>query len=261
MFRGNAIFKGTLLHRRYHPRRHELSYSVADVLVEVGKLEELNRTSWFLGYNSRRLLTISDRNHGPGDGTPIAVHVRGLIGRLRLPVPVSRVFMLCYPSLLGRVFNPLTVYFALAEDGRWLAVIYEVHNTFGQRHCYVMAVEEGAGHRARKCFYVSPFNGVEGEYRFGVERHGKHLRLNIALFEQGRLKLAARFEGVEQPLTDAAVLGALLRLVVQPFKVVAAIHWEALKLYLKGLRPTARPAHAAFSTSQVRSGKVEAFKP
>ena len=123
MFTGNAIFKGKLMHRRYRPKRHELAYQVADVLVDVDQLESLNRSSRLIGYNRRRLFSIDDRNHGPGDGTPIAQHVRGLMETLKLAEPVSRIFMLCYPSVLGKVFNPLTVYFGLAADGRWLAVV------------------------------------------------------------------------------------------------------------------------------------------
>lgn len=250
MFSGNAIFKGSLMHRRYLPTRHELSYQVADVLVDVEQLEQLNEKSWLFGYNRRRLFSIDDKNHGPGDGTQIARHVRGLMGGLKLAAPIARIFMLCYPAVLGKVFNPITVYFGLAADGRWLGVVYEVSNTFGQRHSYVLPVFDGAAHRAEKCFYVSPFNGVEGEYHFSIERQPNHLRLNIALFEQGRLKLAARFEGQEEPLSDTALLRGLARLALQPIKILAAIHWEAMKLYLKGLRPTPRPAHARFVATQ-----------
>ncbi len=241
MFIQNAIFKGKLLHRRYQPLRHELSYQVADVLVDVERLEELNQSSWLIGHNRRRLFSIIDKNHGARDGTSIAQFARAQFEGLKLSDHVERIFMLCYPAVLGKVFNPLTVYFGIAKDGRWLGVIYEVSNTFGESHSYVLPVVEGASHRAEKCFYVSPFNKVEGEYHFSVDRQRDYLRLNIALFEHGKLKLAARFEGNEEPLTDRALVGGLLRLLVQPLKVVTAIHWQAMKLYLKGLRIAPRP--------------------
>jgi uncharacterized protein len=261
MFRGNAIFSGRLMHRRYRPTRHELSYQVADVLLDVDKLEELNHSSWLFGYNRRRLFSIDDRNHG--DGQPIAAHVRALMQGLELQEQVSQIFMLCYPAVLGKVFNPITVYFGLAADGRWLAVVYEVNNTFGQRHSYVLPVADGAAHRVDKCFYVSPFNNVEGEYRFSVERQMEHLRLNIALFEQGRLKMLARFAGRETSFSDGALLHGLARLALQPLKVLAAIHWEAFKLYLKGLRPQARPGHARFDVTQhtLATSKFRELKP
>jgi uncharacterized protein len=249
MFAGPAIFSGTLMHRRYQPMRHGLSYQVADVLLDVDQLEQMNTTSWLFGYNRKRLFSIHDKNHGPGDGTAIAKHVRDLMQGLDLEEPIARIFMLCYPAVLGRVFNPITVYFGLAKDGQWQAVVYEVNNTFGQRHSYVLPVSDGTGHKTEKCFYVSPFNNVEGEYRFNVERRLRHLRLNIALFEQGKLKMAARFEGNETALTDTALLRGLLRLTLQPMKVWAAIHWQALQLFFKGLRPTIRPGHPRFAAS------------
>lgn len=249
MFTENAIFKGKLTHRRYLPVRHELAYEVADVLVDVDKLDELNSSLRLIGHNRRRLFSIDDRNHGLSDGTSIAVHLRKLFATLKLDTPINRIFMLCYPAVLGKVFNPLTVYFGIGADGRWLGVIYEVSNTFGQRHAYVLAVDDDNRQRAEKGFYVSPFNKVEGEYRFNIERTAGALRLNIALFEQGKLKFAARFEGRETPLTDRALFNGLMRLALQPLKVLVAIHWEALKLYLKGLRPTPRPAHAAYATT------------
>jgi len=249
MFKGNAIFKGKLLHRRYLPLRHELTYHVTDVLVDVDQLNVINQSSWLIGYNRRRLFGIDDCNHGPGDGTSIAKYVRGLIEQLALVEPVERIYMLCFPAVLGKVFNPLTTYFGLAKNGKWLAVVYEVSNTFGQRHAYAMQVEEGQEHKADKCFYVSPFNGIEGEYRFSVQRQADFLRQNITLFEHGQLKLVARFDGHEQALTDLALLRAALSLILQPLKVMAAIHWQALKLYFKGLRVTARPAHARFAAT------------
>ncbi len=250
MFSGNAIFKGTLLHRRYQPCRHELNYTVADVLIDVDQLEALNGNAWLMGYNRNRLFSITDKNHGPGDGTGIAIHVRDLLKRLELDEPIDRIYMLCYPAVLGKAFNPLTVYFGLAADGRWLAVVYEVNNTFGERHSYVLPVGSDTDQRADKQFFVSPFNEVAGEYHFSVVRQPGHLRLNIALFQHSQLILAARFEGVETPLTDGGLLRGLFLLALQPVKVLAAIHWEAAKLYAKGLRLTLRPFHARFAATQ-----------
>ena len=254
MFTANAIFKGKLIHRRYLPVRHELAYEVADVLVDVDRLDELNSSSWLIGHNRKRLFSIDDKNHGLGDGTSIAAHLRKLFATLELDAPIKRIFMLCYPAVLGKVFNPLTVYFGLGADGRWLGVVYEVSNTFGQRHAYVLPVEDGNRQRADKCFYVSPFNKVEGEYRFSIERTAGALRLNIALFEQDKLKFTARFEGQETPLTDRALIRGLMRLALQPMKVWGAIHWEAIKLYIKGLRPTTRPPHATYAITSNSRG-------
>ena len=249
MFTGPALFSGSLVHRRYFPKRHELHYHVADVLLDVDRLENLNTSTKLFGYNRKRLFSIADRNHGPGDGTAIAAQVRTLMDGAKTRQPVKRIYMLCYPAVLGFVFNPITVYFGLDAAGEWQAVVYEVNNTFGQRHSYAMAVEEGRAHATAKQLYVSPFNSVEGEYHFNVQRFADGLRLNISLFEQGKLKLCARFDGKEHPFSQTELLKSLLRLMIQPLKVIVGIHWEAAMLYVKGLRPKPRPLHPRFSTT------------
>ena len=254
MFGGPALFSGGLLHRRYLPKRHELRYQVADVLLDVDQLESLNKSTMLFGYNRKRLFSVADRNHGAGDGTPIATQVRALMDGLKTRQPVKRIYMLCYPAVLGFVFNPITIYFGLDEAGEWQAVVYEVSNTFGQRHSYAMAVEEGKAHSAAKQFYVSPFNPVEGEYHFNVQRYSDGLRLNISLFEQGKLKLCARFDGKEHPFSQTELIKSLVRLMIQPAKVIVGIHWEALRLYLKGLRPMPRPWHDKFTSTTHPNG-------
>lgn len=245
----SALYSGSLLHRRYRPRRHELRYDVTNLFIDVDELPEISRRSWLFGYGRKALFSVQDRNHGPGDGTPVAQHVRSLMAELPVAKPVGRIFMFCYPAVLGRVFNPLTVYFGFDDEGQLCAVVYEVNNTFGQRHSYAMAVDGQTPHAAEKTFYVSPFNPAEGEYHFSCAIEQDHLRLNIALFEGRDLKLCARFEGQRQELQDKVLLRSLFSLALQPLKIIAGIHWEALKLYLKGLRPQPRPAHAKFSVS------------
>lgn len=254
MFAGPALFSGSLVHRRYFPKRHALQYHVADVLLDVDQLQNLNTSTKLFGYNRKRLFSIADRNHGPGDGTAIAAHVRALMDGVKTRQPVKRIFMLCYPAVLGFVFNPITVYFGLDELGEWQAVVYEVNNTFGQRHSYAMAVEVGREHVAAKQLYVSPFNAVEGEYHFNVERFADGLRLNISLFEQGKLKLCARFDGKERAFSQTELIKSLLGLVIQPVKVIVGIHWEAMWLYFKGLRTMPRPWHDKFKTTTHTKG-------
>ncbi len=239
MFAANALFSGTLLHRRYAPKRHELSYQVADVLVDVDRLGLLNQTSWLLGYNRRRLFSIDDRNHGAGDGSSIASHVRALMDGLHLPSRVGRIYMLCYPAVFGKVFNPLTVYFGLAEDGQWISTVYEVSNTFGEHHNYLVAhpdrrpIVAGDELTACKVFHVSPFFPVRGEYRFRFARQGTVVTTVIDYWEDGRCQLATRLSGREQPLTGGALLHWLARLPLMTFGVVARIHWQALRLAIK----------------------------
>ncbi len=245
----SALYFGQVMHRRYWPVKHELRYNVTNILVDVEELEDLNRKLFLFGYNRFSVFSIQDANHGPGDGTPIAKYARELMDRLESKNPVQRILMLCYPAVFGWVFNPITVYLGLDAAGQLAAVIYEVNNTFGQRHAYATVVDPMTSHRIDKQLYVSPFNSPKGEYRFSLDCSDNRLRLNIALFEDTKLKLCARFEGRQRDFKDANLARNLVSLAVQPIKVITGIHWEALKLYLKGLRAVVRPAHAPFSVT------------
>jgi DUF1365 family protein len=165
----------------------------------------------------------------------------------------GRVLLLCYPRLLGFTFNPLSVYFCYRADGELALMIYEVRNTFGEIHAYVLPVQPGeiseAGVRQEqdKLFYVSPFIGMAMRYRFRVSPPGANVKLRILETDREGPLLAATFSGRRRSLTTTALLHAFLALPLVTFKIVAAIHWQALRLWLKGARPTPRPHAAAAS--------------
>ncbi len=158
---------------------------------------------------------------------------------------IVRVVMLCFPRVLGYVFNPLTVYYCFSADERLASVVYEVNNTFGDRHHYVLRVDGPAGHAlAHSCskkMYVSPFNAVEGEYEFHLAPPGEKLAVGVNLRVDGAPVLKAYLSVSTQTLTDRALLLAFARMPAVAFKVTAAIHWEAFLLWLKGLRIAKRP--------------------
>lgn len=237
----NAIYLATVTHKRLRPVRHALRYRVFNLLIDVDALATLDRSSRVFGYNRRRLISIRDRDHGPGDGTPIAVHTRQLAeqgGR-----SIGRIMMLCYPRMLGYVFNPLTVYYCLDYDGDLAVTIYEVSNTFGERHSYVVPAPcQGEVARAPKRFFVSPFNQVRGRYSFHAPVPGDKLGLGVALQDAGGPLLKAYVAGERRDFTDRNLWRAFALLPLMTFKVIAAIHWEALKLRFKGLRLVKRPS-------------------
>ncbi|MFZ2102465.1 MAG: DUF1365 domain-containing protein, partial [Oricola sp.] len=157
--------------------------------------------------------------------------------------------MLCYPRILGYAFNPITVYYGLDAGDRVCLTVYEVNNTFGERHTYVLpAVQEHDAPIAQSCakrLYVSPFNGPKGTYSFHLTPPLDELTVGVALRDADGPVLKAHFHGRRQPLTDAALLRALARTGWLTVKVMVAIHYEALKLWLKGLRLRPRPAAPA----------------
>jgi len=237
----SCLYHGEVVHRRLNPLRHELRYRVFNLLADVDRLEELSGSLKFFSYNRFNLFSIMDRNHGPGDGTPIREHAWTLVLGAEGGEAVKRVFMFCYPSLLGYVFNPLTVYYGFDGEERLRLMIYEVNNTFGGRHSYVVPVGGELAQKVPKHFFVSPFNAVEGHYTFHFTPPGEKMALGVALTVDGNPVLNAYVSGQRVKLTDGALLRSFLGVPFLTFKVIAAIHLQALRLWWKGLRLKRRP--------------------
>ena len=134
----SCLYHGEVVHRRLAPVRHELRYRVYNLFADIDELPALGKSLRLFSYNRFNLFSIDDRKFGPGDGTPIREHVWSLVGKSAAGQGVTKIFMFCYPSVLGRVFNPLTVFYAFNSAGCLQLMIYEVNNTFGQRHSYVI---------------------------------------------------------------------------------------------------------------------------
>lgn len=238
MSRGAAIYAGTVIHARHRPKRHRLRYDVFSLLVDIDALPALDRRLRLLGHNRRALFSVYDSDHGLGQIGAVKLFVAGLLDEAGLAVADLKVEMLCYPRILGYVFNPLTVYFC--RDGeRLVAVLYEVCNTFHERHTYVVPVHAGPGetlrHRAEKRMYVSPFVPMACSYRFSVKPPDERVTVDIAEHDAEGLLLFARFAGKRRELNDRELFKAFLTYPLMTLKVTIAIHLEALRLWMKGL--------------------------
>ena len=238
----SCLYRGEVVHRRLAPLRHELRYSVYNLFADIDELPALSKRLKLFSYNGFNLFSISDRKFGPGDGTPIREYVWSLVKAAAAGQGVARVFMFCYPSVLGYVFNPLTVYYGFDSSDQLRLMIYEVNNTFGERHSYVIPVDETCHQSCDKKFFVSPFNNVEGHYDFNIQTPGDNLKLGILLTNSQGLCLNAWFSGEKQALTDVALFRSFLGLPFLPLKVIGGIHWEAVKLLIKGMRLVKHPA-------------------
>jgi DUF1365 family protein len=238
----SCLYLGEVVHKRVAPVRHELRYRVFGLFADIDELPELGRKLRLFSYNRFNLFSLQDLNHGPGDGTPIATHVHALARAAANGGEVHRIFMFCYPRVLGYVFNPLTVYYCFDGADHLVSMIYEVNNTFGERNTYIIPVENGYHQSCRKTLYVSPFNRVEGRYSFRFAPPGEKLKLGVSLRTADGPCLNAYFFGTRRPLTDSVLLRSFLSLPLLTVKIIGAIHWEALKLRLKGLTFRPRPA-------------------
>jgi uncharacterized protein len=238
----SSLYRGEVVHVRVAPKRHVLSMKVFNLLLNVDELDALSTRLRLFSYNQFNLFSISDRKWGSDGARPIADHVRALAEKATGVGSAKSIFMLCFPAVLGRVFNPLTTYYCFDTENALQCLVFEVNNTFGQRHSYVVPAAVAA-QKHTKQFHVSPFNKVEGAYSFHVSVPDEKLRLSIRLHGDEGLKLNTWFAGVRKPLTDWELAKAFLRMPLMPLQILSAIHWEASKLWLKGLviQPTPEP--------------------
>lgn len=242
-FPASGLFAGTVLHRRVHPVRHSLRYRVFSILVDLDDIEATVRRSRLFSHNRWNALSFHDSDHADGDTSDLAGFTRSLI-RQKTGKTADQVFMFTFPRVFGYVFNPLTVYFGLWADGSPLAMIYEVNNTFGGRTHYVCPVRQSgdalAIDNAGKRLLVSPFNGERGRYGFRLDIDDDRMTLGVALKEAGRAILNTSYASTRKEVTDTNILRLLAAIPAMTIKVITVIHWEALKLWIKGLRPPRR---------------------
>ena len=250
-----TLYFGRVIHARSRPRKHRFAYKVFSMLVDIDRLEEVARRSALFSLNRFNLFSFYERDHGPRDGSPLRAHINRLMADASLPAP-AQVKLLCYPRILGYVFNPLSVYYCYGAEGRMSALIYQVHNTFGDVHSYVAPVA-GAERQGRvirqsrdKNLHVSPFVGMAASYHFALDDPHETIGIRIRETDQDGPFLLATFDGKARRFSTASLLTAFGRYPLMTLKVMGAIHFEALRLWLKGVpffsSPLQAPAPASF---------------
>ncbi len=240
-----ALYVGLVLHRRQRPTPHNLKYGVYMLHSDLDRLDELDQASRLLSVNRWNLVSFREVDHGPaGEGT-LAKRIRALADERGLAWDGSGLSLIAMPRLWGFVFNPLSVYLCRNADGRLSALIYEVRNTFGGMHHYAQDVApEATGtlhHAAAKAFYVSPFLPMDMHYRFHVKPPADRFTIAIEDHDRDGLMLTASMALTREDLTNRTLARQLVRFPLMTVKVIAAIHWEALRLWLKRVPFHSRP--------------------
>lgn len=237
------LFVGETTHHRFKPRPHRFTYKLFQIEVDLDQLKPkcLGRRSQPIG--PLGLFAFASRDHGARDGSPLRPWIEACLNKAGVSASAANIQLLCFPRVLGFVFNPISAFFVRDAAGGLEAVVYEVNNTFGQTHAYVIPAGGGAveRHEADKQLYVSPFYRVEGGYQFRLERTEATVDLTIVKQVAGRPDFNARLSLEQRSLTDAALLTLFFTMPLMTLGVTAAIHWQALKLWLKGAPFGARP--------------------
>lgn len=228
---------GHVMHRRLRPVGHAFTYPVFYVRLPLRDLSAANGT--LFSVDRPNLLSLRSQDHGPRDGSALLPWIENLLAAHGLPTD-GDIVLQTFPRVLGFVFNPVSFWFCHDAQGDLIAVLAEVNNTFGARHSYLLhqqgrTIADGAVLFADKRLHVSPFNVVEGGYRFRFWRTAAAYRARIDYADAQGDVLHTAIAGRPQPWSAAALLGALVRMPWLTLGIYARIHWQAWKLWRKGV--------------------------
>lgn len=232
-------------HARTRPRRNAFHYKLCYFTLPVSEWTKSTRGAFF-SIDSFNLFSIRSKDYGDGVSPPDQWIAR-ILGAHGLFEADGEVVLLTLPRLLGYAFNPVSFWFCFDREKRLRAVLAEVNNTFGERHCYLCfhethePIEKSAHLIVRKVFHVSPFMEVKGSYRFRFDYDADRIGVQIDLLDEGGVILATSMHGRPQPITMPGLLKTAFGYPLQTIKVVALIHYQAVKLFLKGIRNYRKP--------------------
>lgn len=263
-----VLYSLRVMHRRRVAPLYRFVYRIFSVLFDIDQLDALDRRLRWFSHNRFNLLSLYDRDHGRGEtaasgSNPLRRWAEGVCTEGGIELAGGRIRLLAQPRMFGWVFNPVSFWYCEHADGQLRAVIAEVRNTFGEKHSYLLSAasrtEAGASageplpYGARldkeKCFHVSPLFDLVGCYHFVFAEPGASLSVRLDETRKGEPLIDTAMAGQARPFTDAVMLRQVAAMPVQALKVMAAIHWQALKIWLRGARFHKKPPPPAVETT------------
>lgn len=247
-----CLYRAAVMHRRRVAPQYRFVYRIFYLLLDIDRIDELDRGLRWFSRNRFNLLSLRDSDYGSGASGGLRPWASGVLGRAGIDLAGGRIRLLTLPRVLGHAFNPISLWYCEHRDGRLLAVIAEVRNTFGEKHSYLLPAPASSNAAAaydwvqhkEKRFHVSPFFDLVGRYRFELGLPGERLRVLIRETREGLPIFDASLSGERRELSDRGILLQIARMPWMTIKVVVGIHWQALKIWLRGARYHARPAPA-----------------
>ena len=232
----DCIYLGNVFHSRVKPKKHSFKYSVFYLHMNLKSLKK-KKSLLFLSYNKFNLFSFYDKDHGEMDCKNINIWIRNLIRKNNIKVNIKNIYILCFPRVLGYVFNPLSIYSCLDKNDKIVLQIYEVHNTFKQRFFYLVRNsfnKKNHNNIYKKKFHVSPFMSMSGNYKFKSFFTHKEIKLVVEYFSKNE-KFLASFKGTKEVLNNYNLLIYFLKIPFMTLKIIIGIHFEAIILYFKGI--------------------------
>lgn len=233
--RGSALYPTRIDHVRQGPIRNRFSYKSYSWFVDLDALPELPRML-------RPLASFDARDHLGDPQATIRQNVDAFLAESGVDLTGGRITMLASARVFGHTFNPLSVYWCHDRDGHLRCVVAEVHNTYGERHRYLLHTDDRGAVRTPKEFYVSPFNDVDGEYSMRLPEPDASLRLSIVLERAGQPPFVATVNGRRREVTTRSILRTALAVPFAPLRVVVQIRWQGIRLWARGLKIVPKPA-------------------
>ncbi len=234
----SSIYNGTVIHKRFKPKSHFFRYKVFSLFIDLSELNTLEKKISFFSYNRFNLISFFDKDHGNRDGLSLIEWVKKNLKENRINSEEIKIRLLCYPRILGYVFNPLSVFYVYDKNENLISVLYEVKNTFGEQHTYIFKVENGQllQHNCSKKFHVSPFIEMNCDYFFKILKPSEKISIIINQYQLKEKILYASQDGTRVDFTSLELIKSYLKHPLMTFKIISAIHFEAFKLWVKGIK-------------------------
>lgn len=245
MVGGPALYTGQLRHRRFLPTPHAFTYDLFMAMVDIDQLPEQMRVSRVTSYNRWNWASFDERDHLGDPRRPLRERLTDSAAAAGLTLPDGPIYLLTHLRYLGYSFNPISFYYCYDRQHQLRAVLNEVNSTFGEQRCYWIdatgdaRTANGLRHRTAKTMHVSPFMSMDVDYEFVLTEPGDALVAHMNTFAHTGDTVRPYFDATltltREPWSARAIRRALRRHPMMTAKVIAAIHWEALRLWLKGV--------------------------
>ena len=235
----SCIYSGLVTHERYKPKKHFFSYKTFSLLIDLNEIGEIEKKIKFFSYNKFNILSFYNIDHGNRDGNSLVKWVKNILKKSKINFDIGKIKLLCYPRFFGYVFNPLSIFYCYDKNLKLKAILYEVKNTFNEQHTYVFRCTKPANlilHKCNKKFYVSPFIEMKTHYNFRLAEPKETLSIFIKQTDADGILLSACQIGKREDISTGQLLTNFFKHPMMTIKIIMAIHFEAFRLWAKGVK-------------------------
>ena len=231
----SCIYNGEVTHTRFKPVRHFLKYKTFSLLIDLDEINLLDKSIGIFSHNKFNIFSFYDKDHGDRDGGNLKDWVISNLKKFQIKENITNIKLLCYPRILGYVFNPLSIFYCYEKE-KLVAIFYEVKNTFNEQHTYIFKIKnnEEIIQKCRKKFYVSPFMDMETFYNFKLLNPKDKLSVFIKQTDADGTILTATQTGDKKEFSFKQLAINFIKYPLMTIKIISSIHYEALLLWKKG---------------------------